>query len=57
MSKFDKVLTPKYLNWYIKLSELSSVLMNKIHSKLYKKYKKKTEYELCNYQKFAFSQI
>src|SRR2546423_558553 len=46
MSKFNKVLTPKYLNWHAKLSGLLSILTDKIHSKLYKKYKKETEYEL-----------
>src|SRR4051794_31424952 len=42
MTKSDKVLTPKYLNWHAKLSGLPSVLTNKIHSNLYKRYKKET---------------
>jgi hypothetical protein len=43
MSKTDKILTSKYLDWHTKLS---SILTDKIWSNLYKKYKKKTEYEL-----------
>ena len=46
MSKFDKVLTPKYLNWHVKLSRLLSILIDKIYFNLYKKYKKETGYEL-----------
>ena len=42
MTKSDKVLTPNYLNWHAKLSGLPSVLTDKIHSKLYKTYKKET---------------
>ena len=42
MSKSDKVLTPEYLDWHAKLSGLPSVLTNKIHSNLYKRYKKET---------------
>ena len=42
MSKSDKVLTPEYLDWHAKLSELPNVLTNKIRSKLYKTYKKET---------------
>src|SRR5438034_6564251 len=46
MSKTDKILTSKYLDWHAKLSGLPSVLTDKIHSSLYKKYKKETGYEL-----------
>src|SRR6266487_3341175 len=42
MTKFDKVLTPEYLDWHVKLSGLPSVLTDKIRSKLYKTYKKET---------------
>ena len=42
MIKSDKVLTPEYLDWHAKLSGLPSVLTDKIHSKLYKTYKKET---------------
>ena len=41
----DKILTPKYLDWYAKLSGLPSVLTDKIRSNLYKKYKKETGHE------------
>ncbi len=46
MSKFDKVLTSEYLDWHVKLSGLPSILTNKIHFNLYKRYKKETENEL-----------
>ena len=42
MSKTDKILTSKYLDWHAKLSGLPSVLTDKIRSKLYKTYKKET---------------
>ena len=42
MTKSDKVLTPEYLSWHAKLSGLPSILTDKIHSKLYKTYKKET---------------
>ena len=42
MTKSNKVLTPKYLDWHAKLSELPSVLTDKICFKLYKTYKKET---------------
>ena len=45
MSKTDKILTPEYLDWHVKLSGLPSILMDKIWSSLYKKYKKETGYE------------
>ncbi|CAH1770708.1 10186_t:CDS:2, partial [Entrophospora sp. SA101] len=41
-SKSDKVLTPKHLNWYSKLTDLPTTISDKLHSKLYKIYKKKT---------------
>ena len=47
MSKTNKILTSKYLDWYAKLSGLPSVLTDKIRTKLYKRYKKETGYELC----------
>ncbi len=46
MSKFNKVLTPKYLNWHAKLTSLSSILTDKIHFNLYKRYKKEIENKL-----------
>ena len=42
MNKFDKVLTSEYLDWHAKLTGLPSVLTDKIHSNLYKTYKKET---------------
>ena len=45
MSKTDKILTSEYLDWHAKLSGLPSVLTDKIHSNLYKKYKKETGHE------------
>ena len=40
MTKSDKILTPEYLNWHAKLSRLPSILTDKIHFNLYKRYKK-----------------
>src|SRR3954454_14591925 len=45
MSKSNKILTPKYLDWHAKLTGLPSVLTDRIRSSLYKKYKKETGYE------------
>ena len=45
MSKSNKVLTPKYLDWHAKLTGLPSILTDKIRSNLYKKYRKETGYE------------
>ncbi len=45
MTKSDKVLTSEYLDWHAKLSGLPSILMDKIHFNLYKRYKKETENE------------
>src|SRR4051812_39528792 len=45
MSKSDKVLTSKYLDWHTKLTGLPSVLTDRIQFSLYKKYKKETRYE------------
>jgi len=42
MTKSDKILTLKYLDWHAKLSGLSSILTDKICSNLYKRYKKET---------------
>jgi len=42
MTESDKILTPEYLDWHAKLSRLPSILMDKIHFKLYKRYKKQT---------------
>ncbi len=42
MTESDKILTPEYLDWHVKLSGLSSVLIDKIRSNLYKRYKKET---------------
>jgi hypothetical protein len=40
MSKSDKMLTPKYLDWHAKLTGLPSVLTDRIRTSLYKKYKR-----------------
>ncbi|PKY46681.1 hypothetical protein RhiirA4_520401 [Rhizophagus irregularis] len=40
--KSDKILTPEYLDWHAKLSGLPSILTDKIHSNLCKRYKKET---------------
>ena len=45
MTKSDRILTPKYLDWHAKLTGLPSVLMDRIWFSLYKKYKKETGYE------------
>src|SRR5579862_7498358 len=45
MTKSDKILTPKYLDWHAKLTGLPSILTDKIHSNLYKKYKRETGHE------------
>ncbi|CAG8788262.1 3196_t:CDS:2, partial [Racocetra fulgida] len=37
-----KVLTPEYLDWYSKLTDLPTTISDKLRSKLYKIYKKKT---------------
>src|SRR6266496_812500 len=42
MSESNKILTPEYLDWHAKLTGLPSILTDKIHSKLYKRYKKQT---------------
>ncbi len=42
MTKSIKILTVDYLDWHAKLTGLSSILTDKIHSKLYKRYKKQT---------------
>ena len=55
MSKSDKVLTPEYLDWHAKLSGLPSALKDKIRSKLYKKYKKKTGHEPWQLSKAVIS--
>src|SRR6266542_6162740 len=45
MSKTDKILSPEYLDWHAKLTGLPSILMDKIRSSLYKKYKRETGLE------------
>jgi hypothetical protein len=45
MSEPNKILTPEYLDWHAKLTDLPSTLTDKIRSKLYKKYKKETGHE------------
>ena len=42
MTKSNKILTSEYLDWHAKLTGLPSILTDKIHSKLYKRYKKET---------------
>ncbi|CAB4421307.1 unnamed protein product [Rhizophagus irregularis] len=46
MTESVKILTADYLDWHAKLTGLPSILTDKIHSKLYKRYKKKTGNEL-----------
>ena len=41
-AKSDKVLTLEYLDWYSKLTNLPTTISDKLRSKLYKIYKKKT---------------
>ncbi|CAG8591959.1 17728_t:CDS:2 [Racocetra fulgida] len=38
----DKVLTSEYLDWYSKLTDLPTTISDKLRSKLYTRYKKKT---------------
>ncbi|GBC04232.1 hypothetical protein RclHR1_05580017 [Rhizophagus clarus] len=45
MSKSNKILTPEYLDWHVKLTGLPRVLTDKIRSNLYKKYKRETGLE------------
>ncbi len=45
MTKSDKILTPKYLDWHAKLTGLPSILTDKIRSSLYKKYKNEIGHE------------
>src|SRR6266498_2676352 len=40
MTESDKILTADYLDWHAKLTGLPSILTDKIHSNLYKKYKR-----------------
>jgi hypothetical protein len=49
MTEYDKILTPEYIDWHAKLSELPSVLTDKIRSKL--DIKNKLEMSHGNYQK------
>src|SRR5581483_3053209 len=42
MTESVKILTTDYLDWHAKLTGLPSILTDKICSKLYKRYKKKT---------------
>ncbi|CAG8604332.1 5490_t:CDS:2, partial [Diversispora eburnea] len=42
VTRSDKVLTPEYLDWYSKLTDLPATISDKLHSKLYTRYKKKT---------------
>ncbi|RIB01396.1 hypothetical protein C2G38_2150480 [Gigaspora rosea] len=41
-TKSDKILSPEYLDWYYKLTDLPTTISDKLRSKLYKIYKKKT---------------
>src|SRR5436189_28160 len=45
MTESVKILTTDYLNWHAKLTGLPNILTDKIHFKLYKKYKKETKNE------------
>ena len=42
MSESNKILSPEYLDWHAKLTDLPSILTDKIRSNLYKRYKKET---------------
>ena len=42
MTESVKILTADYLDWHAKLTGLPSILTDKIHFKLYKRYKKET---------------
>ncbi|CAG8803481.1 5740_t:CDS:2, partial [Racocetra fulgida] len=41
-AKSDKILSSEYLDWYSKLTDLPTTISDKLRSKLYKIYKKKT---------------
>ncbi|GET02748.1 hypothetical protein GLOIN_2v1869616 [Rhizophagus clarus] len=45
MTKSDKILTFKYLDWHTQLTGLPSILTDKICFNLYKKYKRETGHE------------
>ena len=45
MTKSDRILTPEYLDWHAKLTGFPSILIDKIRSNLYKKYKRETGHE------------
>src|SRR6266542_4628380 len=57
MSKTDKILTSKYLDWHAKLSGLPSFLTDKIRFSLYKKYKKETGHEPWQLSKVHESEV
>ncbi|PKY60933.1 hypothetical protein RhiirA4_520476 [Rhizophagus irregularis] len=42
MTESVKIITADYLDWHAKLTGLPNILTDKIHSKLYKRYKKET---------------
>ena len=44
-AKSYKILTSEYLDWYAKLTGLPNILIDKIRSNLYKRYKKETGHE------------
>ena len=46
MTESIKILTADYLDWHAKLTGLPSILTDRVHSKLYKRYKKQTGNEL-----------
>jgi hypothetical protein len=46
MTKSNKILTFKYLDWHAKLTGLLTTLTDKICFNLYKKYKKETGHKL-----------
>ncbi|CAJ0915766.1 14656_t:CDS:2, partial [Entrophospora sp. SA101] len=53
-----KTLTPEYLEWEAKLTELPSILTDKIRSRLYKRYKNKTGLDpWINFEASKSSQI
>ena len=41
-TKSDKILSPEYLDWYSELTDLPTTISDKLRSKLYKIYKKKS---------------
>ena len=57
-SETHKALSPEYMEWHAKLTNLPSILTDKIRSTLYKRYKKKTGLDpWLNFETSESSQI